>query len=236
MPNPPYNPDQPDSDSGTGSQPGRGDASQGGMDETIADIPSPRTRPRPAAAAPTPPRSTPPPRGELQLRDNDPALDDTVADLNADADYRDPADEPAEIELASVFDRPTSGIETASLSRFDPEAGRTSVAIKVRAVTVAVKNTVATPFGKLLLTFPVVLIGVSLSIAAITIQDTPYIVAAVLVMPIGLVLAYWRYQAWLGHKRYMYRLLETLGEDVSDFDAAKVYRRTGRKMVSRARR
>ena len=38
-------------------------------------------------------------------------------------------------------------------------------------------------------------------------------------------MVYWRYQVWLGHKRYMYRLLESLGEDVSDFDPRKVYRK-----------
>lgn len=182
-----------------------------------------------AIAGPTIPRSE-----DLGLREDDPSLlSDTVADEEVQADE---APKDREVELDSIFDRPTSGIETASLSRFDPEAGRGDVAIKIKAVTIAVKNTIATPFGKLILTVPVFLAGVSLTIAAITFKDTPWVVAAAVVMPVGLVLAYWRYQAWLGHKRYMYRLLETLGEDVSEFDAAKVFRRASDKALERRKR
>jgi hypothetical protein len=180
-------------------------------------------------AGPTIPRSE-----DLGLREDDPSLlSDTVADEEVEADE---APKDREVELDSIFDRPAAGIETASLSRFDPEAGRGDVAIKIKAVTIAVKNTIATPFGKLILTVPVFLVGVALTIAAFTFKDTPWIVAAGVVMPIGLVLAYWRYQSWLGHKRYMYRLLETLGEDVSEFDPAKVFRRASDKAMERRKR
>lgn len=136
-----------------------------------------------------------------------------------------------DVELDTVFDRPDSGMETASLSRFDPEAGRTAVAVKIRAVTEAVVNSVATPFGKLIVAILFGLVGLALAIAAVTLKDTPYIVAACIVTPIALLLIYRQYQIWLGHKRYMYRLLETLGEDVSEFDPHKMYRRVkaGRK-------
>lgn len=197
------------------------------MADTIADAPAIRRQAPRAEARPAPKPASP--LEDLQVRTDDPIMDETVADLEPDA-------EPApDVHLDSVFDRPANAIETASLSRYDPEAGRTSVAVKVRAVTTAVKNTVSTTFGKLLITIPVVLAGISLTIAAVTIQDTPYIVAAAFVMPIALVLVYWRYQAWLGRNRYMYRLLETLGEDVSDFDPTKVYRRRGKNMTKRRR-
>jgi hypothetical protein len=71
---------------------------------------------------------------------------------------------------------------------------------------------------------PVFLAGIALAIAAATLQDWGWIIAAGVVTPLGSVLMYLRYQAWLGHKRYLYRLLETLGEDVSDFDFQKRYR------------
>jgi hypothetical protein len=70
------------------------------------------------------------------------------------------------------------------------------------------------------------LAGIGLCIAAVTFQNWPWIVAAGIVLPLGGFLMYLRYQAWLGHKRYMYRLLETLGEDVSDFQPHKMYRST----------
>ena len=158
----------------------------------------------------------------------DPGLDDTAVDFGAPRATTSPgrsADhDPA---LEDIFDKPDAVADASSLTRFDPERGKTSVAIKVRAVTQAVRNTITTPFGKLLLAIIFGLAGVTLTIAAVTLRDTPYVIAAILVTPIGALLVYWRYQAWLGHKRYMYRLLETLGEDVSEFDPRRIYRRAG---------
>jgi hypothetical protein len=187
--------------------------------ETIADAPAIKRR---ASSKPS-------------QKEPDPALDDTAVDADADDDSNDSA---AEVDMEGIYDRPeaVAAADVASLYRYDPEAGRTSVAVKVRAVTEAVKNSVATPFGKLIITLPVLLIGTSLTIAAINIQDTPFIVAAAVVMPIALLLVYWRYQIWLGHKRYMYRLLESLGEDMSDYDPRKVFRRAGTKSMKKNRR
>jgi hypothetical protein len=179
------------------------------MAETIADAPALR----PKANKPKAP---------------DPALDDTaIEDLEIAGERPGPKPVFAQ-DIDDIYDKPEAAYDTASLSRFDPERGKQNVAIKIRAVTEAVRNTVTTPFGKLLLAIIFGLAGVTLTIAAITLRDTPYIVAAIIVAPIGFLLVYWRYQAWLGHKRYMYRLLETLGEDVSDFDPRRVYRRAGK--------
>jgi hypothetical protein len=164
----------------------------------------------------------PPPLEDLQLgRD---ILDDTVADLPA----ADPEAAAGDADLLSILDRPDSisAAADASLHRYDPEAGKTNVAIKVRAVSEAVRNTLKSPFGKLLVAIPMFLAGIGLAIAAITFQNWPWIVAAGIVLPLGGFLMYLRYQSWLGHKRYMYRLLETLGEDVSDFQPHKMYRST----------
>ncbi len=176
------------------------------MAETLADAPAIRPESKPKAA--------------------DPALDDTAVDY--EPLVHDPKPRPVantEVALDEVFDKPDAAADTASLTRFDPERGKQNVAIKIRAVTDAVRNTITTPFGKLILSIVVALAGTTLTIAAITLKDTPYIVAAIIVAPVGALLVYWRYQAWLGHKRYMYRLLESLGEDVSDFDPRRMYRR-----------
>jgi hypothetical protein len=154
--------------------------------------------------------------GDLQIgRD---ILDETVADLEAVT----PSDD--EVQLDKILDRPQAVMD-ASLYRYDPEAGRTNVAVKIKVVSEAVKNTLKTPFGKMLFTIPVFLAGVALTIAAVTYRTWAWIGPAALVMPVGFALAYWRYQAWLGSKRYMYRLLESLGEDVTDFDPHKANRR-----------
>jgi hypothetical protein len=163
-----------------------------------------------------------PPIEDLQLgRD---ILDDTVADLPA----ADPETAAGDVELLSIFDRPDaiSAAADASLRRYDPEAGKTNVAVKVKAVSEAVRNTLKSPFGKLLIAIPMFLAGIALTIPAVTFQTWPWVAAAGIVLPVGAFLMYLRYQAWLGHKRYMYRLLESLGEDVSDFEPHQMYRKT----------
>lgn len=184
--------------------------------ETLADAP---------AIRPVPPTS-----GSAQVGASDPALDDTAVDMDPPA----PRDRRVG-DLTDIFDKPDPIADAASLTRFDPERGKTNVAIKIRAVTEAVRNSIATPFGKLILACFVGLAGVSLTIAAITLKDTPYVIAATVVTPVGALLVYWRYQAWLGHKRYMYRLLESLGEDVSDFDPRRIYRRAGTTITTKKR-
>lgn len=160
----------------------------------------------------------------------------SAAETGADVEYIPPskfkpgpatASKVADVALDEILDRVEASSDTSSLTRYDPEAGHTNVSVKIRAATEAIRNSVSTPFGKLLTAIVVGLAGLSLAIAAITLQTTPWIVAAAIVAPVGGLLVYWRYQAWLGHKRYMYRLLETLGEDVTDFDPRKMYRKIG---------
>jgi hypothetical protein len=153
-------------------------------------------------------------------------LDETVSDLDA----VEPSDD--EVQLDKILDRPQSATDV-SLTRYDPEAGRMDVAVKIKAATEAVKNTIKSPFGKLLLVVPIFLVGVWLAIEAVTYQTWAWIGPAAVVFPLGSVLVYIRYQAWLGSKRYMYRLLESLGEDVSDFDYRQQLRRVGKPVKAR---
>ncbi len=125
----------------------------------------------------------------------------------------------AEIDLTEVYDRPEK-TEDASLKRFDPEAGKMGLAVKIRAV----RQQVNTPFGRLVLALVLNLASACLVIYTIAFPIWPLIVAAAIVVPACGWLLWVRYQQWLGYKRYMYRLLETLGEDVSDWNMEQTYR------------
>lgn len=203
------------------------------LDDTVADeevAPAPEVAPVPKAPPPLPTRA-PAPRPEPEAPS---LLSETIVDTRPDrAKYGD-------VDLTRIFDRHTS-VEDNPAARYDPEAGRTNVAVKFTAatevVTQAVRGLVTgalfTPFGKLLLSITVALAGIALIIAAATWQEQWMIIAAAAVTPVALVLVYWRYQTWLGHKRYIYRLLETLGEDVSGFSPDQAYRRTRVKTTKR---
>jgi hypothetical protein len=125
----------------------------------------------------------------------------------------------ADIDLTEVYDRPEK-TEDASLKRYDPEAGKMGLAVKIRAV----RQQVNTPFGRLVLALAVNLASACLVIYTIAFPIWPLIVAAAIVVPACGWLLWVRYQQWLGYKRYMYRLLETLGEDVSDWNMEQTYR------------
>lgn len=130
-----------------------------------------------------------------------------------------PADGLAAIDLERVFDR-ASTLE-GRLDRFDPEAGKMGLATRIHR---AVRARMGSHGGRLVIALFLALGGASLVILALEFQTWALIVAASLGAPLTLILLYVRYQQWLGHKRYMYRLLESLGEDVSEFDPGKIYR------------
>lgn len=161
------------------------------------------------------------------------ALAETKADMDAGGDAADEPDAPnrddvEDIDLESVYDR-RGDKDDASLKRLDPEAGHSRITVKLRAV----RQSISTPFGRLVLSFPVALAAVTLAIFAVAFPEWPLITAAGILVPASGVLVVVRYKQWLGHKRYIFRLLETLGEDVSDWTMDQTYRRT---RVRRARR
>src|SRR2546425_504866 len=95
------------------------------MAETLADAPAIRV---PSAS------------GSTDAGASDPALlDDTAADLDLGPA---PKSTGHDADLNDIFDKPNPVADAASLTRFDPERGKTNVAIKIRAVTEAVRNTV----------------------------------------------------------------------------------------------
>ncbi|MCC6660570.1 MAG: hypothetical protein IT437_06755 [Phycisphaerales bacterium] len=124
------------------------------------------------------------------------------------------------VDYRGSFDR-VHQRETGALDRFDPEAGKMGLGTRIQ---LAVRASVRSPFGRFIVAILLGLVGVSLAIVALTFQTVPLYVAAGVLTPASLVYLYIRYQQWLGHKRYLFRLLETLGEDVSDFDINRRYR------------
>lgn len=142
----------------------------------------------------------------------------------------DPDETVADVELEAVLDRPEA-VPEALPGAVDPEAGRMDAASPLQTARAAVR----TPFGRVLMAIPLALAGVALVIMAVTFQTWPYIAGAAVLAPAGLGLLYVRYQRWLGHKRYMFRLLESLGEDVSGFDVASSDRRVKTKRRAQRR-
>lgn len=172
----------------------------------------------PAAQTPTP-TNTPDPDalGETKV-DLEAQAEDSAAGGSAAAGSA-AGDSALDIDLEQVYDRPQR-TDDASLKRFDPEAGKMGLAVKIRAV----RQQVNTPFGRLVLALVLNLASACLVIYTIAFPIWPLIVAAAIVVPACGWLLWVRYQQWLGYKRYMYRLLETLGEDVSDWNMEQTYR------------
>lgn len=193
--------------------------------ETLADVPGvsrPRGPAGPESAARDSARS-----GNAMSRVPGPGETDALAETAADMEaIREPVragrGQP-DVDLEQVFDRPVERGES-SLSRFDPEAGKLSAAAKARHVRQQVSASIGSPFGRLIFGIVLGLAGVAVGIMA-AIEQTPVLIGiAAVLTPLGLWVLHVRYRAWLGHRRYMYRLLEQLGEDVSGFDARKAYR------------
>jgi hypothetical protein len=151
--------------------------------------------------------------------------DELVEDRRTEHEAPPPASDPTYDDLL--------GHEVVDLDRLDPEAGTMSVARLVRR---QVKRATKTPGGQLVLSVPIGLVGIALAILAIVHQTTPLIVAAAIVAPPSLIAWIVLYRRWLGQKRYAYRLLESLGEDVSDFTPDQMYRVLKTRRRSRRRR
>ena len=139
-------------------------------------------------------------------------LADTVAE---EVDLGDPAPLDEDPTYDDIYAH-----DVVALDHTDPEAGRMGVARRVRQV----RKAAATPGGRMVTAVPLTLTGITLAIFALTRQTTPFVAAAAIVTPIALVWQYLCFQRWLGAKRYAYRLLESLGEDVSDFTPDQMYR------------
>ncbi|MEM1184924.1 MAG: hypothetical protein AAGI53_07960 [Planctomycetota bacterium] len=135
------------------------------------------------------------------LGGTDPALDDTVADVDvdealtgADADALEDED-PRHV----AYDEDDPG--------FDPEAGRGSIANKT-----SISGAVLNESGLFILGAIAALAGLTSVIFAVFMQSRPYIIAAIVIAPPAFIWFILRWRKWLGRAPYLYRLLSSLGE------------------------
>lgn len=125
------------------------------------------------------------------------ALDETVADFEVQDSF---------VELG--------GHDTARIDQIDPELHHVNVRKKLSRA----QKTVNDKFTQLIIAGVASLIGIALALLAITWQTQNIIIAASVVCPPAFFITWSRYNKWVARKNSMYRLLETLGEDVSDLD------------------
>ncbi|MEM1329829.1 MAG: hypothetical protein AAGG07_04640 [Planctomycetota bacterium] len=102
--------------------------------------------------------------------------------------------------------------ELTGLDKFDPEAGYSDYQKKV-----TLRKAVSTSFGQLIISGVLMLTGIALTIMAATVQTLPWIIAAAVVLPPAIVVFRKRYKRWVRNRTYLFRLCQSLGEDVSNW-------------------
>jgi len=125
------------------------------------------------------------------------ALDETVADLELDESF---------VELG--------GHDAARIDEIDPELHHHSVRKKRRRA----KKVVETKFTQMIVAGVASLVGIAFALLAMTWQSQNIIIAACIICPPAFWITWVRYQKWVASKNAMFRLLQTLGEDVSGID------------------
>lgn len=187
------------------------------LGETIADVPTPHQPPQHQPAQPNK-RTGSSLNGKSASRHQ---LDATVADAPAlRSPARAPAPADAEVDLDRVYDRVSTPPTNVTIALNDDEAGRSRVGGELKR-TQQVRAAVGSAFGRLLQALALTMLAASLAIFAAFDQRWIWIAPAAIALPLTLWLTTRRYHAWLGHRRYMYRLLDTLGEDVSGLEGER---------------
>lgn len=159
------------------------------------------------------------------------AMDDTVAmdETVSDLDPREIFDEIREHRLPD-------------LEKVDPESGRGAVATWRWALAFVSPRRllVLLPGRNNLLVWSAILllIGACPVGVALVIPEQPYVIAACLLGPFGLGLSIYTFRRWLERMPYIYRLLQSLGEDPTDILEERAERRHRKLMrrLSRAQR
>lgn len=116
------------------------------------------------------------------------------------------------------FEESARRLREADLFRLAPEGfdfGRTKQSLVVRQ---HVRRVLHDSWVRFLISIPLAIVGLTFLLLALTIGSTFLIVGTVVLVPTTWWWCGLRYQRWLDHKRFGYRLLESLGEDVSDWD------------------
>ena len=155
----------------------------------------------------------------LQPDPDDPGLADTVADLDAIAEDDTMGDqivferppEPAPPQSPFV---PIGEHEIAGLDLIDPEWGQYDVSRRITSIRKAVE----TSFAQMLVAGVMALAALAIALLAATWQTNELIGLAAVTCPPTFYFTYKRWRRWLAHRRFMFRLLETLGEDTTGID------------------
>jgi len=153
--------------------------------------------------------------------------DATLADVSGAADGAPPADrrrirdhlkrELADLDQHAAFDTIQAGMADPLLPDDDPEAAYQNV----RDIRSA-KKAIASSGGQFVIGLVIGLFGLGLAVyaAAQASMDSTnsllMLAAAAIIAPVSTWWAHRKYKQWLHRKTYLYRLLESLGEDVSD--------------------
>lgn len=127
-----------------------------------------------------------------KLSETDPALEDTVADV--------------EFEEAADAEQDESP-EADPFGDYDPEAGRGAIANKTSLSGVLTGETSMFVVGSLL-----GLVGVGALIFAAVLRDVPSLIVATVLGPPCLIWCVMKWRRWLGGAPHLYRLLISLGE------------------------
>lgn len=151
-------------------------------------------------------------RGEPDLSDTnadlsetDPALDDTVTDVELD-------------EALDEIDAPAAGDHDAELEDgsqllegFDPEAHHVNVSERT-----SVKRALSSEGGRFVIGLVVLALTLGLIALAATIRTQEWLIAAGVIAPPALIWFFLRWKHWLAGAPYAYRLLTSLGEDADN--------------------
>ena len=108
--------------------------------------------------------------------------------------------------------KPVGGHDLGNLDQVDPESGYHGYHRKI-----TVRKAVSTSFGQLIFATLATLLGVALVIMAATVQTLPWIIAASVVFIPSAFLLRSRYKRWIKNRTYLFRLCQSLGEDVSNW-------------------
>lgn len=130
--------------------------------------------------------------------------------------------ELADLHEHAAFDSIQAGTADPLLADEDPEAGYQNV----RDIRSA-KKAIASSGGQFVIGLIIGLFGLGMAVyaaAQASMDSTGSLImlaAAAIIAPVSAWWAHRKYRQWLQHKTYLYRLLESLGEDVSELKPRK---------------
>ncbi len=144
---------------------------------------------------------------DIDLTETDPALDDTVAEVELDESL-DTIDEPR--TRAGDHDSELEGGEML-LEGFDPEAHHVNVSQRK-----TIRRQVTSEGGQFVIGLVVMAAALGVAAWAIAYQTTESLIVAGVVAPPALLWFFLRWRKWLAGAPYAYRLLTSLGEDADN--------------------